>query len=136
MNLLPIWWRLDSIAELAPYPREQRRRLWQLALRSRNKNALGESIVLGGLIAIYSMSIQRSYERWFGTSQFLQSWANLVKTATGGLLQLSPVALGGLLFSVVTFSIFYYVYSKLIFERDMIRRLRQLISAQNAGQAL
>jgi hypothetical protein len=36
-SLVPMWWRLGSIPELAPFPQKDRRRLWNAAWKAAEK---------------------------------------------------------------------------------------------------
>lgn len=131
MNLLPMWWRLGSVSELKPYPPEERRRLWALA--ARRKVSWKESFMLGGLLVVMFMLLEVSFERWFGSSRLLLSWATLIKTMTGGFLQLSPVSLGRIIFQFFVFLIFFHIYAQ-VGEKSTLRRLREMLQAGDLSQ--
>jgi hypothetical protein len=126
--LVPISRRLDFLPELRALPTEERRRLWLRASSTRRPNTRWEYLLAAVPIVTVNMLLQENYQKWFGSSQILGLFADLIRTVTNGLVHPSAGRLGQFIFNVVMFSIYFRIIGWLS-ERRTLRRLREMLVA-------
>jgi hypothetical protein len=121
---IPVFWNLKSIPELAPYPPEERRRLWKMAIKASERG--WRTYVVAGLFGALIGLADWPFDKTWGRSALLKSWVALIDRATGGLVRFDPAFLASFLGILLCAVAFWFVYA-LLLQNTVRAHLRMML---------
>jgi hypothetical protein len=127
MNLIPIWWRLESIPELAPYPKEERRRLFGEAWKQTHQPYMWWIIGAYGVTFTFISQLASRVGEMLGRYGIFSAWAGLIKAASDGLLDFPPAWIARML-AIIVLTLPVIMAPGILLQGKVLRRLREMVA--------